>query len=123
MSQVLGAMATLPATFASIKVGGVSIVPGPTLAQFNALDKSATAANTSLVAMQDRITSLQVRLAALEANTTPAVTVANVVNQKVGYPFAVSGTVTNVTSMPTLQYQTNTGTWTAMPVSLKTTKV
>ena len=47
ITLVLQAMSTLPATFASVKIGGVALVPGPTTAQFNALNSSANANNTS----------------------------------------------------------------------------
>ena len=122
VSQVLRAMATLPATFTSIKVGGVTLVPGPSLAQFNALDSLAKANSTTLVSLQAQATKLQTRLTALESKNVPVIAIGVIPAQKVNTPFTVSGTVGGVDVMPTLQYQTTTGSWSPLPSPKVTVK-
>jgi len=112
ITLVLQAMSTLPATFASVKIGGVSLVPGPTTAQFNALNSSAAANNTSLSSIQSRVTSLQTRVAALESGGT-AIVLNNIPDQTIGTSFTVSGTISGVTVLPALEYQDNSGAWTS----------
>ncbi len=116
IGQVLGAMTTLPATFASIKVGGVSLVPGPSTTQFNALNTSAITNNTSLTSIQSRVTSLQARVAALEGGGTVGnITINNIPDQATGTAFTVSGQITGLSVQPTFEYQDNAGTWLPFP--------
>ncbi len=126
MTQVLQAMAPFPATFASVKVAGVSIVPGPTLAQFSTLDKSATSNRVNLASLQLKATALEARLTALETGLTAlekasaiSIKINSIPDQRAGASFTVSGSVTTTPTVPTLQYQQSGGTWTALPGGLK----
>lgn len=49
------------------------------------------------------------------AVVTENLTIALIANQQAGTAFSVSGTIANAAAAPTLQYQVNAGTWTALP--------
>lgn len=53
--------------------------------------------------------------AGIQAAIGEAIGITTIANQTVGAAFTVSGTISGVTSAPTLQYQANGGAWTALP--------
>ncbi len=112
ISQVLASMASLPARFSTITVGGVQLVPGPSQAQFDTLNTSATANANAIPSIASRILALQARVAALEGGGTAAsIILSTIGDQTTGAPFTVAGTITGLTALPPLEYQDNSGAW------------
>ncbi len=114
ITQVLQSMSSLPARFTTITVGGVQLVPGPSQAQFDTLNTSATANANAIPSIASRISALQARVAALEGGT-PLITIGNIADQSVNTVFPVSGNLSGFASVPVLQYQDNAGAWLSLP--------
>lgn len=114
ITQVLSSMASLPATFASITVQGVQLVPGPSSSQFSTTATTESNNASRLISIQSRITSLLARIAALEGGT-PLIQINTVPDQSIDIAFSITGTLSGFGSAPILQYADNASAWTAWP--------
>jgi hypothetical protein len=77
------------------------------------------AAGSHTVSIRDAVTtSITVTSNSFSVTAQPVetITIATIASQTASAPFTVSGTITNTTAMPILQYSNNNGsTWTALP--------
>ncbi len=122
-SQVLTSMASLPATFGSVTVTAGALNPGPSTAQFNTLSSAVTSTSSSITTEQTQLADLENRVSVLESGgTQTGITITGIPDQTTVSTFAVSGSLINYGSAPTLETRDNSGAFAALPGSPTVTK-